>query len=185
MFFSIELLIMSFIFFKLFLVPPWAIVLTIFIIFLIIILIIYLFFRKLFRKIFKKGDKKGGSVDLKSMPLLGNTFKDKVQPDVEQLTTNMEDNTNNEDAESKKSEVVNLGKLEYTLDYDFQKQELTVGVLQASELPAMDMGGTSDPYVKVYIMPDKKKKFETKVHRKTLNPVFNETFIFKVCVYLS
>lgn len=44
----------------------------------------------------------------------------------------------------------------------------------------MDMSGTSDPYVKVYLMPEKKKKFETKVHRKTLNPVFNETFIFKV-----
>jgi synaptotagmin-1 len=55
-----------------------------------------------------------------------------------------------------------------------------VGVLQAEELPGMDMCGTSDPYVKVYLMPDKKKKFETKVHRKTLNPVFNETFNFKV-----
>lgn len=132
----------------------------------------------MFRKIFKKGDKLKGSVDLKAMPLLGNSFKDKVQPDVEQLTQNMEDN---EDAESKKSEAQNLGKLEFTLDYDFQKQELSVGVLQATELPAMDMGGTSDPYVKVYIMPEKKKKFETKVHRKTLNPVFNETFVFKVC----
>lgn len=102
----------------------------------------------------------------------------KVQPDVEQLTTNMEEQE--EPEETKKAEVVNLGKLEFSLDYDFQKQEMTVGVLQASELPAMDMGGTSDPYVKVYIMPDKKKKFETKVHRKTLNPVFNETFVFKV-----
>jgi len=58
--------------------------------------------------------------------------------------------------------------------------QLTVGVIQASELPAMDMCGTSDPYVKVYVMPDKKKKMETKVHRKTLDPVFNETFVFKV-----
>ena len=41
------------------------------------------------------------------------------------------------------------------------------------------MNGTSDPYVKVYLLPDKKKKFETKVHRKTLNPIFNETFNFK------
>lgn len=163
-------------------VPPWAIVLTIFMILLVLLLVIYLFFRKLFRKIFKKGDKKGGSVDLKAMPLLGNTFKDKIQPDVEQLTTNMEDN-NNEDAESKKSEKAYMGKLEYTVDYDFAKQELTVGVLQGSELPAMDMGGTSDPYVKVYILPDKKKKFETKVHRKTLNPVFNETFVFKNLAY--
>lgn len=52
----------------------------------------------------------------------------------------------------------------------------------------MDMGGTSDPYVKVYLLPDKKKKFETKVHRKTLNPTFNEQFTFKVrreVVFLS
>ena len=55
-----------------------------------------------------------------------------------------------------------------------------VGIIQAAELPAMDMGGTSDPYVKVYLLPDKKKKFETKVHRKTLNPTFNEQFLFKV-----
>lgn len=44
----------------------------------------------------------------------------------------------------------------------------------------MDVGGSSDPYVKVYLLPDKKKKFETKVHRKTLEPNFNETFTFKV-----
>lgn len=55
-----------------------------------------------------------------------------------------------------------------------------MGVLQAAELPALDMGGTSDPYVKVFLLPDKKKKYETKVHRKTLNPAFNETFTFKV-----
>lgn len=61
--------------------------------------------------------------------------------------------------------------------YPFQ---LIVGILQAQDLAAMDMGGTSDPYVKVYMLPDKKKKFETKVQRKNLCPVFNETFTFKV-----
>lgn len=44
----------------------------------------------------------------------------------------------------------------------------------------MDVGGSSDPYVKLYLLPDKKKKFETKVHRKTLEPNFSETFTFKV-----
>lgn len=44
----------------------------------------------------------------------------------------------------------------------------------------MDVGGSSDPYVKLYLLPDKKKKFETKIHRKTLEPNFNETFTFKV-----
>ena len=72
-----------------------------------------------------------------------------------------------------------LGKLQYKLEYDFNTQTLNVTAVQCSELPALDMGGTSDPYVKVYLMPDKKRKFETKVHRKTLNPFFNETFAFK------
>lgn len=58
--------------------------------------------------------------------------------------------------------------------------QLTVGILQAADLISMDSGGTSDPYVKVQLLPEKKKKYDTKVHKKTLNPVFNETFIFKV-----
>jgi len=44
----------------------------------------------------------------------------------------------------------------------------------------MDLGGTADPYIKVFIMPDKKQKFETNVQRKTVHPIFNENFIFKV-----
>lgn len=127
----------------------------------------------------KKEGKKGlkGIVGLEDVKILGHSMmKEKVQPDLEELDVNMEDN---EDNESTKSEV-KLGKLQFSMDYDFQKGELSVGVIQAADLPGMDMSGTSDPYVKVYLLPDKKKKYETKVHRKTLNPVFNETFIFKV-----
>uniref|UniRef100_A0A8C7NQW9 Synaptotagmin n=1 Tax=Oncorhynchus mykiss TaxID=8022 RepID=A0A8C7NQW9_ONCMY len=58
--------------------------------------------------------------------------------------------------------------------------ELTVGILQAADLISMDSGGTSDPYVKVFVLPDKKKKFDTKVQKKNLNPVFNESFVFKL-----
>jgi synaptotagmin-1 len=78
-----------------------------------------------------------------------------------------------------------LGKLQYELKYDFNTQTLSVTVCQAMELPAMDMGGVSDPYVKVFLVPETKgmKKFETKVHRKTLNPFFNETFLFKNIPY--
>ena len=48
----------------------------------------------------------------------------------------------------------------------------------------MDLNGSSDPYVCVFLLPDNKKKFETKVHRKTLNPVFNEAFKF-VVIYIN
>ncbi|XP_023862804.1 synaptotagmin Vb [Salvelinus sp. IW2-2015] len=84
------------------------------------------------------------------------------------------------EGEGEEKEQEKLGKLEFSLDYNFTDAQLIVGILQAQDLAAMDMGGTSDPYVKVYLLPDKKKKHETKVQRKNLCPVFNETFIFKI-----
>jgi len=122
----------------------------------------------------KKGQK--GAVDMKSVQLLGSSYKEKVQPDMDELTENAEDIA----VEGEKKEEVKLGRLSYKLEYDFNQSNLVVTVNEAQELMAMDMGGTSDPYVKVFLLPDKKKKFETKVHRKTLNPVFNEAFTFKV-----
>jgi synaptotagmin-1 len=160
--------------------PPWATIIIIIIVLLALCTCIACCIRRTCRKLWKKKGVKGGKgIDLQAVKSFG-LHKEKVQPDIEELTPNMEDN---EDADSKKSEAPNLGKLEYSLDYDFQKQELKVEVIQAQELPAMDMSGTSDPYVKVYVLPDKKKKFETKVYRKTLNPIFNETFIFKNLAY--
>jgi len=160
-------------------IPIWASILIAIVVIIILLGILFCVCKKCCRRKKKdKGGKKGikGAVDLKSVQLLGSSYKEKVQPDMEELEVNMEDN---EGAEEEKEEV-NLGKLQFSLDYDFQKGELSVGVMQGADLPGMDMSGTSDPYVKVYLLPDKKKKFETKVHRKTLNPVFNETFTFKV-----
>ncbi|XP_048869665.1 synaptotagmin-C-like [Brienomyrus brachyistius] len=72
------------------------------------------------------------------------------------------------------------GKISFLLRYAFNTEQLIVKILKALDLPAKDANGFSDPYVKIYLLPDRKKKFQTKVHRKTLNPVFNETFQFGV-----
>lgn len=84
------------------------------------------------------------------------------------------------DSEGKKEDVKTCGKLNFTLKYDYENELLLVTIIKALELPAKDFTGTSDPYVKIYLLPDRKKKFQTRVHRKTLNPVFNETFQFPV-----
>ncbi|XP_058120064.1 synaptotagmin 1 isoform X2 [Anopheles coustani] len=161
-------------------IPTWGLVSIIIFIVLIILGICGFCIRRCFRKRRSKDGKKGmKGVDLKSVQLLGSAYKEKVQPDMEELTENAEEG---DEGESKQSEQ-KLGKLQYKLEYDFNSNALTVTVIQAEELPALDMGGTSDPYVKVYLLPDKKKKFETKVHRKTLNPVFNESFTFKSLPY--
>ncbi|KAJ7344362.1 hypothetical protein JRQ81_000312 [Phrynocephalus forsythii] len=89
-----------------------------------------------------------------------------VQPDTKDIECGLDDEKR--------------GRLQYSLEYDFRNKEMKVGVKQAADLKAMDSGGTSDPYVTVYLTSDIRKKYETKVHRKTLNPVFNESFVFQI-----
>uniref|UniRef100_A0A8C6SY15 Synaptotagmin Va n=1 Tax=Neogobius melanostomus TaxID=47308 RepID=A0A8C6SY15_9GOBI len=122
----------------------------------------------IYKKCFNKGKKAKKVRERKGGGGRGRRKKDKEEGD-----ENKEETKEEEEKEF-------FGKLEYSLDYNFNDNQLIVGILQAQDLAAMDMGGTSDPYVKVYLLPDKKKKFETKVQRKNLSPVFNETFTFKV-----
>ncbi|XP_078021423.1 synaptotagmin-10 isoform X1 [Epinephelus lanceolatus] len=79
-----------------------------------------------------------------------------------------------------KEPVETCGKLSFSLRYDYEEQALVVRILKALDLPAKDFTGTSDPYVKIYLLPERKKKYQTRVHRKNLNPMFDETFCFPV-----
>ncbi|XP_006814384.2 synaptotagmin-6-like [Saccoglossus kowalevskii] len=79
----------------------------------------------------------------------------------------------------KQGKAKKLGKLNFKLRYDFDKSDLIVTVMTAENLPKMDFGGSSDPYVKVFLLPDEDRKLrQTHVQRRTLNPTFNETFKF-------
>ncbi|KAG1961618.1 synaptotagmin-6 [Pimephales promelas] len=74
----------------------------------------------------------------------------------------------------------NCGKINFSLRYDYENEMILVKILKAFDLPAKDLCGSSDPYVKIYLLPDRKQKFQTRVHRKTLNPTFDESFQFPV-----
>lgn len=56
---------------------------------------------------------------------------------------------------------------------------LNLKIVCAAELAAKDLSGTSDPYVKVLLLPDKKNKLTTNIKRKNLNPKWNEIFAFE------
>uniref|UniRef100_A0A673HD98 Synaptotagmin-6-like n=1 Tax=Sinocyclocheilus rhinocerous TaxID=307959 RepID=A0A673HD98_9TELE len=81
---------------------------------------------------------------------------------------------------SKNGTTKTCGKINFSLKYDYEGELLLVTILKALDLPAKDLCGSSDPYVKIYLLPDRKRKFQTRVHRKTLNPTFDETFQFPV-----
>ncbi|PON90322.1 C2- GRAM domain containing protein [Trema orientale] len=55
--------------------------------------------------------------------------------------------------------------------------KLFVRVIEARNLPAMDLNGLSDPYVKLQLG---KQRSKTKVVKKSLNPSWGEEFSFKV-----
>jgi len=63
--------------------------------------------------------------------------------------------------------------------YDERKEELKVFVHEAAGLPGADLPDPPDPYVKVYLMPGRKKK-KTDVVKDSGNPRFDEEFDFDV-----
>ncbi|NWY76622.1 SYT11 protein, partial [Erithacus rubecula] len=72
-----------------------------------------------------------------------------------------------------------LGDLTFSVDYNFPKKALVVTIQEAHGLPVMDEHSqSSDPYIKMTILPDKRHRVKTRVLRKTLEPVFDETFTF-------
>ncbi|XP_077368692.1 synaptotagmin-2-like isoform X1 [Festucalex cinctus] len=156
--------------------PSWAIIAIAVVAALLILTCCFCIVKKCCCK--KKKNKKGkkGKGDMGMKNLKGG----EKQQDDDDEEDDVEPGLTGDEKEEEVKEKEKLGKLQYSIDYDFQENKLTVGILQAADLLSMDSGGTSDPYVKVFVLPDKKKKFDTKVHKKTLNPVFNETFIFKI-----
>ncbi|XP_050735352.1 synaptotagmin-7-like isoform X7 [Eriocheir sinensis] len=73
----------------------------------------------------------------------------------------------------------NVGQIQFSMEYNFNEMTLILRIMQAKELPAKDLSGTSDPYVRVTLLPDKKHKLETKIKRRTLHPKWHETFYFE------
>ncbi|XP_059486705.1 synaptotagmin-11 [Neocloeon triangulifer] len=74
------------------------------------------------------------------------------------------------------------GELLVSLCWQPAASRLTVVVLKARNLPKMDVTGLADPYVKIYLLFNNQRiaKKKTHVKKRTLNPVFNESFVFDI-----
>ncbi|KAK0093455.1 hypothetical protein PV326_013482 [Microctonus aethiopoides] len=74
------------------------------------------------------------------------------------------------------------GELLVSLCWQPAANRLTVVVLKARNLPKMDVTGLADPYVKIYLLYDSQRiaKKKTHVKKRTLSPVFNESFVFDI-----
>ncbi|XP_076181126.1 synaptotagmin 4 isoform X2 [Ptiloglossa arizonensis] len=90
---------------------------------------------------------------------------------------------NNEKVEREKNHNTennkdNLGQLVFRLRYISEQNALGVTVVNCKGLPAREQNSTSDPYVKLKLLPDKLHQVKTRVLRNTRDPVYNEDFTF-------
>ncbi|XP_039979267.1 BAI1-associated protein 3 [Xiphias gladius] len=76
------------------------------------------------------------------------------------------------------------GRISVKCYYDAPEQRLTVEILHAADIIALDANGLSDPFVIVELCPHHlfpmAKSQRTQVKLKTLHPVFDELFYFHV-----
>ena len=70
------------------------------------------------------------------------------------------------------------GKIFFRLEYDFGTKDLIVSVVECRGLVGKRDGCSVDPYVRVAILPDRRVEHQTKAHKKTLNPRYDETVVF-------
>ncbi|XP_057306003.1 uncharacterized protein LOC130644420 isoform X3 [Hydractinia symbiolongicarpus] len=78
--------------------------------------------------------------------------------------------------------IVISGEILFSIKHDVSSGIFSVTIVKAKGLaPVNTKQLTSDPYVKVYMLPDKTKttKKKTTFRRKTLNPQWNETIKYK------
>ncbi|KAJ9585516.1 hypothetical protein L9F63_002717, partial [Diploptera punctata] len=71
-----------------------------------------------------------------------------------------------------------LGRIQLTLRYSVQRQRLVVVVHKIVNLPLRDPTNIPDPYVKLYLLPERAKdsKRKTETMKDNCNPVYDETF---------
>lgn len=96
------------------------------------------------------------------------------------MTNNSYQSTKNWNARFDLWPYLVLWSLKFPIDrHNVEKSILNITVVRCSGLPARDSNvGSSDPYVKLQLLPDKHHKVKTRVLRRTLNPVYDEDFTF-------
>ncbi|NXC14079.1 SYT15 protein, partial [Corythaeola cristata] len=76
----------------------------------------------------------------------------------------------------------NIGRLWFSIEYEQESERLLVSLIKVRKLqPPAD---SCSAFVKIYLLPDERSYLQSKTKRKTLNPQFDENFVFQVLFFL-
>ena len=127
----------------------------------------------------KKEEKKElkDKLDLKRDHLFGPNYAERIRPKVEEIDYNIESTMFDALAEIK------LGQIKFSIDHNGEENIVEITIHEGKDIPAADISGFSDPYVKVLLKPAGKKEPKTTTKKATLFPVYEETFFLKNVTY--
>ncbi|XP_048761609.2 synaptotagmin-15-like [Ostrea edulis] len=102
------------------------------------------------------------------------SFVGHVQPDLYKCTTFS-------DEESLYLPPSEHGRLWFSVLCDLAVEQLNVTLIKIRELPGRGRDNSPrDPFVKIFLLPDERNCKVSKVRRKTLTPVYNESVTFQI-----
>ena len=136
-------------------IPFWGVLLILVVIVLVLLALFFFVLKKYWTK-FRESDKgaRFKGLDLKSVNLIGQLGKEKVQPESDGLTANMEENEE-EQKEVEVKEAEKLGRLKFKLDYDFNSTNVSyICIFSSSFVRINTLSGLSI----LYTLPMKDRK---------------------------
>ncbi|MEE6488638.1 hypothetical protein FKM82_015296 [Ascaphus truei] len=72
----------------------------------------------------------------------------------------------------------NIGRIWFAVEYEQETERLVLSLIKARNLHFSSE--SCCPFVKIHLLPDKRRYLQSKTKRKTLNPQFDENFVFQV-----
>ena len=75
-----------------------------------------------------------------------------------------------------------LGQLNLILKYNGKTRNLSVTLVSGKRFPPRDYSGSIDTCVTVCVLPNRERRKRTAIHRRSMNPQYNENFVFNIQV---
>ncbi|KAG8551832.1 hypothetical protein GDO81_004291 [Engystomops pustulosus] len=72
----------------------------------------------------------------------------------------------------------NIGRIWFAVEYEYETERLVVSLIKVRNLQFSS--DSCNPFVKMHLLPDERRYLQSKTKRKTVNPQFDENFVFQV-----
>lgn len=73
-----------------------------------------------------------------------------------------------------------LGQLSLIVKYNRKTRILSVTLVSGKDFPPRDYSGSIDTCVTICVLPNRERRKQTAIHRRSMSPQYNENFVFNI-----